>query len=39
MENRIDYSIQQIKRMVAAPIDKEDEDEDIAGENDLDEVE
>jgi hypothetical protein len=39
MENRIEYAIQQIKRMIAAPIDKEDEDEDIVGENDLDEVE
>jgi hypothetical protein len=39
MENRIEYAIQQIKRMMAAPIDKEDDDEDIAGENDLDEVE
>ena len=39
MENRIDYAIQHIKREIAASYDDDESDDDVAEENDLDDVE
>jgi hypothetical protein len=39
MENRIDYAVQRIKREVAASYDDDESDDDVAEENDSDDVE
>ena len=39
MENRIDYTVQRIKREIAASYDDDESDDDVTGENDLDDVE